>query len=100
MVNIAASSDHPLSKWLSTQFTDFYDLIEATLAHDIQVGREPSTMEPSRGAEQLIAIYEGLQIQSLLRPNMDLVEAYDRAVTRLRRGWADEYQPPIWDTTS
>jgi AcrR family transcriptional regulator len=100
MVNIAASPDHPLSRWLNTKLTDFYDLIEATLAHDIEVGREPSTMEPFRGAEQLIALYEGLQIQSLLRPDMDLVEAYDRAVTRLRRGWADEYQPPTWDTSS
>jgi AcrR family transcriptional regulator len=99
-VNIAASPDQPLARRLRDQFNGFYELVEATLAHDIEVGREPATMDPARGAEQLIALYEGLQIQSLVRPDMDLVAAFDRAITRLRRGWADVYLPPAWDASA
>lgn len=56
-------------------------------------------MEPARGAEQLIALYEGLQMQSMVRPGMDLLEAYDPAITRLRAGWSQAYVAPVWDLT-
>lgn len=48
------------------------------------------------GAEQLIAVYEGLQMQSLLRPHLDLLASYDRAVARLRDGWASSRSLPVW----
>jgi hypothetical protein len=75
----------------------FHAHVQRTLAHDIEVGREPTTMNPASGAEQLIAMYEGLQLQSMLRPNMNVLESYDRAVTRLRDGWSRTYSPPTWD---
>ena len=72
-------------------------LVFRQLEKDIHAGREPDTMQPIRGAEQLIALYEGLQLQSMVRPGMDLLDAYDRAVTRMRDGWARTYTPPIWN---
>jgi hypothetical protein len=32
-------------------------------------------MDPARGVEQLLALHEGLQLQSMMRPHMDIVEA-------------------------
>jgi AcrR family transcriptional regulator len=96
-VNIAATPDHPMAPLLQRQWIQFHALVQRALVHDVAVGREPETMEPARGAEQLIAVYEGLQLQSMLRPHMDVVEAYDRAATRLRDGWSTAYAPPVWD---
>lgn len=96
-VNIAATPDHPMAPLLQRQWIQFHALVQRALVNDIGVGREPDTMEPARGAEQLIAMYEGLQLQSMLRPHMDVLEAYDRAVTRLRDGWSNTYTPPVWE---
>jgi AcrR family transcriptional regulator len=96
-VNLAATPGHPLAPELQRKWVQFHAVVQRALAHDITVGREPSTMEPARGAEQLIAVYEGLQVQWMLRPHMDVLESYDRAVTRLRDGWSRAYTPPVWE---
>jgi AcrR family transcriptional regulator len=96
-LNIAAAPDHPLAPMLHMRWRRFHAFVQRALERDVQLGREPGTMEPARGAEQLLATYEGLQLQSMVRPDMDLLEAYDRAVTRLREGWAREYVAPVWD---
>lgn len=96
-VNIAATPEHPMAPFLHQQWHRFHLMVAQQLAADITAGREPATMEPARGAEQLIALYEGLQLQSMVRPTMNLLESYDRAVTRLRAGWAREYVAPVWD---
>lgn len=97
MLNIAASPNHPLAPMLHSRWRRFQGFVQQSLAQDVAVGREPHTMEPARGAEQLIATYEGLQLQSMVRPEMDLLESFDRAVTRLREGWSRAYVPPVWD---
>ena len=94
---IAATPALPQAEQLQAAWVHFHAIVQRALAHDVAVGREPSTMEPARGAEQLIALYEGLQLQSMVRPHMDVVEAYDRAVTRLRDGWSRTYTPPVWE---
>lgn len=97
MVNLAATPEHPMAPVLRRQWVQFHAMVQRALARDVAVGREPSTMDPPRGAEQLIALYEGLQLQSMVRPDMDLLESYDRAVRRLRDGWSRDYTPPVWD---
>lgn len=99
-VNIAATPEHPMAPHLHHEWHRFHTLVKTTLSDDIRRGLEPETMEPGRGAEQLIALYEGLQLQSMVRPGMDLLDAYDRAVTRLRDGWSKAYTPPVWDLNS
>lgn len=95
-VNIAATPDHPMAPFLRAEWRRFHELIERTLEHDVAVGREPATMVPSRGAEQIVAVYEGMQLQSMLRGDLDVVEAFDRAVGRLRQGWSQEYRTAVW----
>ena len=97
LLNIAATPNHPMAPLLHHEWNKFHHLVMASLQSDIREGREPESMEPARGAEQLIALYEGLQMQSMVRPGMDLLEAYDRAITRLRAGWAHTYVAPVWD---
>lgn len=96
-LNIAATPHHPLAPMLHVRWRRFHAFVLDALRRDVEVGREPHTMEPARGAEQLLATYEGLQLQSMVRPEMDLLESFDRAVTRLREGWSREYVPPVWD---
>ena len=51
------------------------------------MGRETRGVAPRLAAEQLLALYEGLQLQSLLRDDVDLLPGFDRAVARMRVGW-------------
>ncbi|WP_158590096.1 TetR/AcrR family transcriptional regulator [Amnibacterium setariae] len=94
---IAATPTLPQAEQLQASWIHFHAIVQRALTQDVAVGREPATMEPARGAEQLIALYEGLQLQSMVRPHMDVVEAYDRAVTRLRDGWSRDYPPSVWE---
>ncbi|NRD27430.1 TetR family transcriptional regulator [Frigoribacterium sp. VKM Ac-2836] len=96
-VNVAATPGHPLAPLLHDQWQQFYRLIHTSLVRDVDLGREPETMQPARGAEQLIALYEGLQLQSMVRRDMDVLDSFDRAITRLRAGWGSVYVPPAWD---
>lgn len=96
-LNISATPGHPMAAQLHTRWRDFQVLVQRSLAHDIEVGREPSTMVPARGAEQVIALFEGLQLQYMVRPKMDLLDAFDRGMTRLRDGWSRAYVRPVWD---
>ena len=97
LLNVAATPDHPMGPTLQHEWQKFHALVQAGLAADVAAGREPATMQPVRGAEQLIALYEGLQLQSMVRPSMDLLASYDRAVTRLRAGWSQDYVEHVWD---
>jgi AcrR family transcriptional regulator len=76
----------------------FRQLIRDGLTADVRDGREPATLDPIRGAQQLLALYDGLRLQALLTSDTDLVDAFDRAATRTRRGWSEQYeQPSYWD---
>jgi AcrR family transcriptional regulator len=97
LLNVAATPDHPMASTLQHEWQKFHALILQGLVTDVALGREPETMQPEHGAEQLIALYEGLQMQSMARPRMDLLASYDRAVTRLRAGWSQDYVEHVWD---
>ncbi|WP_420363460.1 TetR/AcrR family transcriptional regulator [Curtobacterium aetherium] len=92
LLSVAGNPDHPMSAYLRSRYQLFFAQVKRGLEHDVAVGRAPHTMDPRRGAEQLIALYEGLQLQALLRTDLDLVAAFDRAVARLERGWMERYE--------
>ncbi len=96
VVNIAATPDHAMAFALQRQWIQFHALVERALTRDVTVGREPDALDPHRGAEQLIAMYEGLQLQSMMRPGMDLLDSFDVAVSQLRIAWAHPV-PHVWE---
>jgi AcrR family transcriptional regulator len=68
----------------------FLETIREGLERDIQNGREPSTMNPVRGARQLVALFDGFRLQAALAGDEGFCGAFDRAVTQIRRDWADD----------
>ncbi|MEN0101480.1 MAG: BLUF domain-containing protein [Curtobacterium sp.] len=90
----AASSDpaNEGAEYYRTLYLRFRQTIHDALEHDIRAGREPNTMDPARATEQLLALYDGLRVQALLVPGFDIIEAFDRAASRMRRGWSEDYR--------
>jgi AcrR family transcriptional regulator len=95
LVSVAGNPAHPMATYLRSRYQLFTAQVRRGLQHDIATGRAPHTMDPRRGAEQLVALYEGLQLQALLRPDMELLRSFDRAVARLERGWMERYDPKV-----
>jgi hypothetical protein len=96
VVNIAATPHHPMAHALQRQWIRFHALVERALTRDVALGRESDSLDPARGTEQLIAMYEGLQLQSMMRPGMDLLDAWDHAVALLRVGWSTPVRETVW----
>ncbi|WP_420367272.1 BLUF domain-containing protein [Curtobacterium sp. L1-20] len=98
--SLATSTDPSTdgADYYRSAYLQFRETIRQALAEDVRSGREPATMDPVRGAQQLLALYDGLRLQSLLTTDTDVVDAFDRAAARMRRGWAEHYeQPSYWD---
>ncbi|WP_139179634.1 hypothetical protein [Curtobacterium sp. MCBA15_007] len=91
------AEQHGTVRFLRAIVADPWLMRFLTATLNIAASPEPGTMEPARGSEQLLATSEELQLQSMVRPEMDLLEAFDRAVTRLREGWSRAYVPPVWE---
>uniref|UniRef100_UPI0015F3A868 TetR family transcriptional regulator C-terminal domain-containing protein n=1 Tax=Curtobacterium sp. ME12 TaxID=2744253 RepID=UPI0015F3A868 len=98
--SLASSADTSVdgADYYRSAYRRFRETIRAGLTADVRDGREPATMDPVRGAKQLLALYDGLRLQSLLTADTDVVDEFDRAATRMRRGWSEQYeQPTYWD---
>ncbi|MFJ3381893.1 BLUF domain-containing protein [Curtobacterium sp. NPDC090217] len=94
----AADPNAPAATRYREAYSDFVGNVRDALAADAATGREPATMNPDRGAKQLVALFDGLRIHALLVPGTDVVDEFDRAATRMRRGWSESYeQPAYWD---
>ncbi|MGN8050396.1 TetR/AcrR family transcriptional regulator [Curtobacterium sp. 22159] len=88
LLSAASSPDHPAAGWFRGQYTHSFQDLTLALARDVVAGREPRGTSPRHAAEQLVALYEGLQLQSLLREDSEPLAGFDRAVARMRAGWA------------
>ena len=93
----AATPGDPLAPRLHRRWQEYQRIVQDGLVRDIELGREPDTMSPCAGSEQLIALSQGLQIQWMMRPGLDLLASFDRAVARLREGWSSQYVAPMWE---
>jgi hypothetical protein len=86
-INIASAGDDAFSDMFRRRHTDFHAYMTVALAKDFEAGREVSAIPASEAATQLLAMYEGLQIQMLVRRDVDIVAEFDSAAETLRRGW-------------
>ncbi|WP_420369291.1 TetR/AcrR family transcriptional regulator [Curtobacterium sp. L1-20] len=88
LLSAASNPAHPAAGWFRNQYTGSFDDITLALVRDVVAGREPRGTSPRHAAEQLVALYEGLQLQSMLRDGAETLSGFDRAVARMRVGWA------------
>ncbi|WP_141399179.1 TetR/AcrR family transcriptional regulator [Curtobacterium sp. 'Ferrero'] len=98
VINIAGA-DTGFAELFRKRYEDYVAQIAAGLERDVQADAEQSVVPAEQAATQLVALYQGLQIQMLVRPHVDVLVEYDRAVRTLRQGW-QVHQTPSWDLDS
>jgi AcrR family transcriptional regulator len=86
-INIAGANT-PFAELFRKRYEEYYTLLVMGLQRDAALGSETIAVPFEAAATQLLALYEGLQIQMLVRPHVDVVAAFDAAVATLRDGWA------------
>lgn len=86
----ATDPTHPSSAYLQTRYEAYHQIILTGVEHDIALGRLPIGLDAVRAAEHIVALWEGFRMQSLLRPGMDLLKAFDHSLGMLVREWGVE----------
>jgi DNA-binding transcriptional regulator YbjK len=94
LMSTACSAPDTDAGWYREQYAQLLQDTTLFLTRDMVTGREPRSMAPRHAAKQLVALYDGLQLQFLLTVEPDLLGTWDRAVARMRSGWSDEYAKP------
>ncbi|WFR66841.1 hypothetical protein P9139_19760 [Curtobacterium flaccumfaciens] len=91
-----AAADTGFAELFRKRFEEHVEQLTRGLQRDVDAGSEQLAIPAYQAATQLLAVHEGLQIQMLVRPHIDVLVEFDRAVRTLRRGWR-EREVPAWD---
>ncbi|MET3449914.1 MULTISPECIES: TetR family transcriptional regulator C-terminal domain-containing protein [Curtobacterium] len=91
-----AAADTGFAELFRKRFEEYVEQLSAGLQRDVDAGSERLAIPAYQAATQLLAVYEGLQIQMLVRPHIDVLVEFDRSVRTLRQGWR-EREVPAWD---
>jgi AcrR family transcriptional regulator len=91
-----AASECDFAGFFRGRFEEYVEELTVGLQRDVDAGVETIGIPAHQAATQLLAVYEGLQLQMLVRPYLDVLVEYDRAVHTLRHGWR-EPEPVVWD---
>lgn len=91
-----ASSESGFAELFRKRFDEYVEQLSNGLQRDFDNGAEESAIPAYQAATQLLAVYEGLQIQMLVRPHIDVMVEFDRSVRTLRQGWK-QHELPSWD---
>ena len=75
----ATSESHPAHARMMARYRATHDFWAAHVASGIERGIYITDLHPSAVADAMIGVLDGLQLQYLLRPEMDLIAAYDAA---------------------
>ena len=95
VVTIAAS-ERDFAELFRKRFEEHVEEVTVGLQHDVDAGVEHIGIPAYQAATQLLAVQEGLQVQMLVRPYLDVLVEFDRAVRTLRQGWR-EPEHASWD---
>jgi AcrR family transcriptional regulator len=87
LMGAAADLAHPARGWYRAQYSQFVQDVALFFTRDVVAKREPRGVSPRSAAGQLVALFDGLELQSLMLDAVDLPVAWDVAVERLRAGW-------------
>lgn len=82
----ATDPDHPAHQYFLDRYQATHDMIKAAFTADIAAGRATTHLDPEHATVAWVTICDGLQLQYLLRPGMDLIEAYDHITANLLAG--------------
>ncbi|WP_146240173.1 hypothetical protein [Curtobacterium sp. MCSS17_008] len=91
-----AASERDFAEFFRKRFEEYVEELTRGLQRDVDAGAEQIGIPAYQAATQLLAVYEGLQVQMLVRPYLDVLVEYDRAVRTLRQGWRTP-EPVSWD---
>ena len=69
--------DHPAHDHFVNRYASVRRLVADRLAGETAAGRLPATIDPDLAARLVIAVMDGLQIQWLLDPSMEMEPAYN-----------------------
>jgi AcrR family transcriptional regulator len=90
-IAVAASTsavpDHPLAEYIRRRTATFRARLAQVMVADIAAGNAPSTLDAEEAAGDMMQLFDGLQVQSLLRPEMDLLVTLDRWIDALCASW-------------
>ena len=91
-LSTSTSLTQPGGEHFRAMYSGFKAVVRDALEDDVRSGREPATMDAERGVQQLVALFDGLRVQALLEPGLDIVAAFDRATARAHQGWSEPYE--------
>lgn len=95
VINIAGA-DTTFAELFRKRYAEYVGALTAGFQRDFDAGTEDAVVSAEHAATQLLALYQGLQIQLLVRPGLDALAEYDHAVRALRAGWRHR-RVPAWD---
>ena len=80
----ATNPDHPAHDYFVERYARTSGRLRAIFERDAEAGRLPADVDPAHATEAVIALSDGLQLQKLLMPQLDLLSAYDAATAPIR----------------
>ena len=81
----SVDDDHPAHDWFLARYRDRRRILAARLADEQREGRVDADLDPEATASQILAMFDGLQIQWLLDPGgVDMVAVFEDFLARLR----------------
>ncbi|MBF4613341.1 TetR/AcrR family transcriptional regulator [Curtobacterium sp. VKM Ac-1376] len=91
-----ASSQTRFAELFRKRYEEYVEQLTVGLQRDFDNGVEESCIPAYQAATQLLAVFEGLQIQMLVRPHIDVLVEFNRSMDTLRQGWK-QHDVPSWD---
>ena len=85
----SVDDDHPAHDWMRERYRTLRERFATRIEREQREGRIDANIDPARLAPQLIAMFDGLQVQWLLDPDaVDMAAVFEDFLDRLRPGAA------------
>lgn len=79
----ATDPDHPAHEYFVERYNRIFSYSGEAIQADVRKGAIRPDVDADALAEHLVALIDGLQLQALLRPEMDLLATFDRVVVMI-----------------
>jgi AcrR family transcriptional regulator len=79
----ASAPEHPAHPYFVARYATLRDLVTELIVEDQQAGRVAAHLDPEALADGLIALWDGLQLQWLIDPGIDMVGRFRSILSAL-----------------